>query len=43
MLTYDDFVNELVNQHEISAKVVFFEIATKVMDSPDNLAEQFKS
>ena len=31
--TYDDFVDELVNEHEIGAQVLFFQNTAKVVNS----------
>lgn len=34
--TYDNLVDELVDQDEVSAKVLFFEDAAEIMDAPHN-------
>jgi len=37
--TYDYFIYQLVDEHEISAEVVFFEAAAEVVNAADNLSE----
>ena len=41
--TYDDFVDELVDEHEIGPQVLFFQNSAKVVNSPYYGSEKLQS
>ena len=41
--TYDDFIDELVNQHEIRTQVVLLQTAAEIVNPTDDGLEKFES